>query len=987
MRKFFVALLTLASSATLCDGATVALSNKVESPAAKAWADSVFNTLSPQERVAQLFIPSLNPAAGAESVAGMKALVGRHHAGGILMSKGSLEQYFNMITLADDLAKVPPMITFDGEWGLSMRIKNPPKFPSNVALGAVDDPALLFEYGQEMARECRALGVNVNFAPVLDVNTNPQNPVIGYRSFGEDPNRVALLGAAYARGLEAGGVMAVGKHFPGHGDTSGDSHKMLPTVGHSMEMLEKTDLVPFSMFIADGGSGIMTGHLSVPSLDKTGTPASLSKPVTTGLLRNKMGFDGLIYTDALAMKGANITGNNCVAALKAGADMLLASASPASDMTAVRNAIKSGTLKQKDIDDKVRKVLTYKYILAQGPARAASLKMAEAEINSPRAEAVNRKLSVAVTTLLRDKNNIVPLKKLQDNTVAVVNIGADGKEFADMCRKYTDVTVYNSTANLSSIKKHTTVIAAVYNDSHAARTELSQLASLNGLVEVFFINPFKMAKFSGSITSEGALMTMYDNTPELQRAAAQAIFGGVAITGKFPVNIEGVAAMGQGLTRDKNRLGYSSPMAEGMNPALTCQLDSILKSGVATGAFPGCQLLVARNGNVVYNRSMGKQSMGGNYDVTDETLYDLASVSKATGTLPGVMKAYDLGMFNLKAKASDYIPGLKETDKEDVTVEQLLYHESGIQPSLNMFYIMMDSTTYTGDLITRKWKKSNPIKIQEGAYGNATAKLRRDITSAVKSDEFPIEAAKGLFVNKQTYDTLMSRIYHSPLRKDKSYAYSCLNFCLLMQMEENLTGIGHNTWIHDSIFAPMGAKRVTYRPLEKFKPTEIASTEKDTYLRKQTLCGYVHDELANFSGGVQGNAGLFGTANDLAKLCQMWLNGGTYGDARILSPETVKLFTTSKSPTCRRGLGFDKPDMENPDYSPTCDEATAATYGHLGFTGTVFWVDPDNQLIFVFLCNRVNPTRDNKAFSEMNARPELFRKVYQSLNKNNNADE
>ncbi|MDE6267230.1 MAG: serine hydrolase [Muribaculaceae bacterium] len=978
MKKIFITILATAASMTMGYAATP-LSEKAQSPAAKAWADSVFNTLTPRERVAQLFVPALNPNAGEQSVAAMKALVGRRHAGGILMSEGSLEQYFKMINLADELSDVFPMITFDGEWGLSMRISETPKFPSNMALGAVEDTELLFEYGKEMARECRVLGVTVNFAPVLDVNTNPKNPVIGYRSFGENPQRVAELGAAYSRGLESGGVMAVGKHFPGHGDTSVDSHKALPVVGHTMEMLEKTDLVPFRMFIADGGSGVMTAHLSVPAVDPTGTPASLSAPVTTGLLREKMGFDGLIFTDALAMKGAHTAGNNCVAALKAGADMLVMSTSPSSDMTAVLAAINHGMLSSSDVDAKVKRVLAYKYALKQGAPRATSVAQARREINSPEAEALNQRLSNAAVTLLRDKNNLVPMKHLENNNIAVVTIGGNGKEFTDICRKYAPVTVYHSVSNLSAIKKHTTVIAAVFNDHQSSRNELAQLASIPSLVEVFFINPFKMSKYGASLTSDGALMTVYDNTPWLQRAAAQALFGGISVTGKFPVNLAGIAEIGQGLNREKNRLGYSSPLAEGINPALTAQLDSLINLGVSTGAFPGCQLLVARNGNVVYNRSIGKQSMGGTAPVTDETLYDLASVSKATGTLPGVMKAYDLGLFDLKAPASDYIPGLKGTEKEDVTVEQLLYHESGIQPSLNMFYIMMDSTTYTGDLITRKWKQSNPIKIQEGAYGNATAKLRRDITSPVKSEKFPIEAAKGLYVNKETYDTLMNRIYHSTPRKDRSYAYSCLNFCLLMQLEENVTGIGHDRWIHDSIFAPMGAMRVTYRPLEKFSTKEIASTEKDTYLRKQTLCGHVHDELANFSGGVQGNAGLFGTATDLAKLCQMWLNGGTYGDARILSPETVKLFTTSKSATCRRGLGFDKPDTENPDNSPTCEEATAATYGHLGFTGTVFWVDPDNDLIFVFLNNRVNPTRDNKAFSKMNIRPELFHLVYQNM--------
>ena len=320
-----------------------------------------------------------------------------------------------------------------------------------------------------------------------------------------------------------------------------------------------------------------------------------------------------------------------------------------------------------------------------------------------------------------------------------------------------------------------------------------------------------------------------------------------------------------------------------LNENMAYRLDSLIKEGLKKKAFPGCQLLVAKGGNVVFDKAYGYQSFGSRQKVTDNTLFDLASVSKATGTLPGVMKAYDLGLFSIDDLASKHIPGLVGTNKEDVTIRQLLFHESGIQPSLNMFNIMMDSTTYTGELITSKYSKANPILIQRNAYGNATAKLRRDITSPVRTDEFDIEAARGLYVGKITYDTIMNRIYNSPLRKDKSYAYSCLNFCLLMDLEQRLTGIAHDTWMQDSIYSRLGCYRTCYQPLKRFRNTEIASTEKDTYLRKQTLCGYVHDELADFSGGVQGNAGLFSTAGDLAKLCQMWLNKGIYAGQRILS--------------------------------------------------------------------------------------------------------
>lgn len=400
--------------------------------------------------------------------------------------------------------------------------------------------------------------------------------------------------------------------------------------------------------------------------------------------------------------------------------------------------------------------------------------------------------------------------------------------------------------------------------------------------------------------------------------------------------------------------------------------------GLRTGAFPGCQVLVARGGDIVLSRSYGHTTDGGPA-VTASTVYDLASVSKALGTLPGVMKAYDMGLFELSDRASDHIPGLRGTDKADVTVQQLLYHESGIRPSLAVHDAMFDPESYEGKLFTSKPDAAHSIKVQPRTYGNNSARLRADITSPTRRPGFDIEAAKGLYVGQATIDTIMQRIYTSPLRANKNYAYSCLNFCLLMDMEQRLTGIPHQQFMADSVWAPLGAYTACYRPLTKHSLDKIAPTEDDTFLRRQVVHGYVHDETAAMLGGVSGNAGVFACADDLAKVCQMWLNGGEYGDKRVLSQSTVDLFTKSKSPTCRRGLGFDKPDTVNPDNSPTCDEAGAAVYGHLGFTGTVFWVDPDEELIFIFLTNRVNPSRDNAAFNKLNIRPELFRQVYKAI--------
>ncbi len=949
-------------------------------PECKHWVDSVMKTMSLEDQAAQLFFVNLFP--NHEVNTKIKSLIGKHKMGGILFYRGTLDNYADAINYAREIAPIQPFIAFDGEWGLSMRIKDTPRFPYNISIGAARDRDIAYEYGKEVARELRALGVNINFAPVIDVNLNPNNPVIGYRSFGEDPNRVAAMGCAYANGLEDGGVMAVAKHFPGHGDTSADSHKELPIVTHNTETLGYIDLLPFDRYIFNGGNGIMVGHLNVPALDDTGTPASLSHRITTEVLREGMGFQGLIFTDALGMKGAQTAGkNNCVEALKAGADILLNPMDPINDLKQVVKAVKKGIISKDTIKARCRKVLAYKYAFGVNKETPHEKSVIKSTINAPQADATAKLIANSAITLAKDSLCLIPVKDITNKKIAIVNIGDEGREFNEYCRKYANVDIYNTAYHTKALKKYDLVIAAVYKQGASAAHQLSTLKSLPNLVEVFFVNPYKMTKLTAAVPNHASVIFTFDDTKHLRSAAAQAIFGGIEINGRSPINIKGLATAGNGIVRHKVRLGYTSAIAEGLNENLDYRLDSLITAAIDQKAFPGCQLLVAKNGNVIFDKAYGYQSFGSQYKVTENTLFDLASVSKATGTLPGVMKAYDLGMFSLDDTAAKYIPGLVGTDKEDITIRQLLYHESGIQPSLNMFYLMMDSTTYTGKLIDDKKTEENPILIQEGAYGNATAKLRRDITSPVRTSKFNIEAAKGLYVSKETYDTIMSHIYNSPLRKNKSYAYSCLNFCLLMDLEQRCTGVAHDKWMQDSIFDKLGCYRTCYQPLKRFKNTEIASTEKDTYMRKQTLCGYVHDELADFSGGVQGNAGLFSTADDLAKLCQMWLNNGYYGGEEIISPETVELFTTAKSPTCRRGLGFDKPDKTNDDYSPTCAEATSSTYGHLGFTGTVFWVDPENKLIFIFLCNRVNPTRDNEAFDEINIRPRLFQMVYQALKK------
>lgn len=517
---------------------------------AENWADSVIATLSIRERAAQLFVPRLDITNNVKGFNALENIVVKEKMGGFLLGKGTIQSYADLINYGQEKSEIPLMITLDGEWGLSMRVSGTPRFPYNVALGAGASEMLLYEYGKEMARECKLMGIQVNFAPDIDVNSNPNNPVIGYRSFGENPELVGKLGAAYCRGMWDGGVMPVGKHFPGHGDTSTDSHKTLPVINHSRDRLNKVDLRPFEIAIKEGMPGIMVGHLKVPALDASGTPSSLSKKITTDLLQDSIGFRGLIFTDALAMKGATrVNENNCVSALLAGADVLLGSASPVADLNAVEAAIKSGKISTELLNSRCKKVLVYKYLLGLNdkPSRINANGMS-INLYTSSVDRLITEMSRKTITLLKDQNSQLPLSK--DKKIVVVSLGAPGaNEFSDLCREFGRADRYGklSPAVMAEVKKADVVIVGVFNNSNESKTALKTLAEINpSTIGVFFMNPYRVPKFS-AISSLSSVILAYDDIPQLRKAAAEAIFGGIAIVGKLPINLPGVGEVGDGI--------------------------------------------------------------------------------------------------------------------------------------------------------------------------------------------------------------------------------------------------------------------------------------------------------------------------------------------------------------------------------------------------------------------------------------------------------
>lgn len=950
------------------------------------WADSVFNTLSPNERIAQLFVITVRNSDTPQNRKSLQRFVQQLKVGGLLFDSGSAVDQANLTNYCQSMARVPLLMTLDGEWGLAMRLDDTPRFPVNMMLGAIQDDSLLYEYGRAVGRQCRRMGIQVNFAPVVDLNSNPRNPVIGKRSFGQGVENVSDKAIAYARGLEDEGVMAVAKHFPGHGDTSDDSHKTLPRVPHSRERLMQVEIAPFKRYIESGLSGVMVGHLNVPALDDSGLPASLSKPITHNLLRDSLGFEGLVFTDALKMKGASTFGSTALLSILAGNDIALNPSNPETQLNAIREAIDKGEISQQLIDEKCKKVLRYKYILGLARQKPIEMNNLIADLNAPEYEALNRRLHSKALTLLHNRQQTIPITHLDQSKIAVISIGDDTRSaFQTTTALYApDLGQFDDRTDLSilldTLHHYDRVIVAVHSDKARYRARIGRICQTEKAIVVCFLSPYQMNRLSHELARNRALLLAYENTPLAQEYAAQAIFGGCAIEGKLPVHLEGSFEVGQGIRTEKCRLGYALPESAGMDSHMLSKVDSIIAEGIEHKAFPGCQLLVARQGIIVWNKAYGYFDYEThNHPVATDDLYDLASVSKATGTLPAVMKACDDGYIDLAKPMSIYFAPLRNTDKKRLTIREALLHETGMRSSLQMAPILIDPHSFTPPLFKRWPSSTYSIQVDTHAFANRNARLRSDLLSTRKSKQYPLPIAKDLYGAAALPDTLIARIIDTKLRPTKRYLYSCLNFILLKETVESATGIPLDKYLQKHIYAPLGMGTTGYCPATRFPVERIAPTECDHLYRRQLIDGYVHDETAAFFGGVQGNAGLFSSANDLAKLCQMWLNNGAYGGEQILSAETVRRFMTEKSATSRRGLGFDKPDMKDPEKSPTALEASASTVGHLGFTGTCFWIDPEQELIYIFLCNRIYPSRTHNALAELNIRPELFSVIYKAI--------
>lgn len=962
------------------------------------WVDSVFDAMSYDERIGQLFMVIANPKSDNRNMQRLMRYVNDIKIGGILFHKGDPVTQAEVTNRLQKASRIPMLVSLDGEWGLSMRLSGTTRFPKNMMLGAIEDNALIEEYGKEVGRQCREMGIHINFAPDMDVNSNVDNPVIGLRSFGENPEAVSEKGIAYARGLENTGILSVSKHFPGHGDTSEDSHETLPVVRHNRARLDSVELLPFKRYIYDGFGGIMTGHLYVPALDKSHKPASFSKAVVTDLLQKELGFQGLCFTDALAMKGASTkkTDNPSVKALLAGNDILLAPAAPINDFTAVKEAIEEGVLDLEAIEAKCLKILRYKYIAGLNAYKPVETKGLSKRLNSPHAAWMAAKLNSEAITVLKNEDTILPLKQLNKKKIAALSIGDGvGNEFQKMLGEYDSIACFSigrrSTATqvqqvYNKLQKYDVIICGIHTIRIPESLALRQLAAKKELVYAFFTLPYACKEYKKSIEKAKAVVLAYEGTPLAQEYAAQVIFGGIAAKGKLPVSIPGLYYAGTGIFTEKTRLGYHQPEEVGANPDRLDVIESIVKEGLDEKAYPGCQVLVAKDGMIIYNKSFGYLITKVGSRSRRRQFMTWLRHRRRPGTLLAVMKAYDEKKFTLNNKISDFIPELKESNKKDLSIKELLYHQSGVTPTINFYLDAIDKDSYKGSLYSSAKNATHPVRFDAKTYVRNDFKYLPDIVSDTRKPGFTTEVARNFYVSDSFKDTILQDIKKSRLGTRGRYVYSCVNFIMLKMMVENLMRSPMDQLLRDDFYSGLGAWHTTYNPLKRMDTLQIVPTEQDGFVRRQLLRGYVHDEAAAFQGGVSGNAGLFSNANDLAKVLQLMLNQGTYGGERYLSLETSRLFTQSKSPTCRRGLGFDKPVIGNPKASPCGALAPASVYGHTGFTGTCFWVDPDNQLIYIFLSNRVNPSRANNKLGSLDIRTRIQDAIYKAIDRKSQKD-
>ncbi len=970
------------------------------------WVDSVFNSLTLEERIGQLFMVAAYSNRDRDHRDEITRLISEYNIGGLIFFQGGPVRQANLTNHYQSVAKTPLMIAMDAEWGLGMRLDSTLSFPRQMTLGAIQDDQLIYSMGEEIARQLNRLGVHINFAPVLDINNNPENPVIGSRSFGEDKWSVARKAFFYMKGMQDNNILAVGKHFPGHGDTDTDSHYDLPVMMHTRERLDSIELFPFRHLINSGVGGLMTAHIHMPLLDPTPNLAStLSPRIINKLLIDELGFNGLIFTDALNMKGVSDhfpPGTLELMSLIAGNDILLFPEDVPKAVEMIKREVEKGNFPEEEINRRCRKVLKAKYWLGlKDPQKVETAGLYE-DLNGLHAQFLRKQLIEESITLVSNPKSLIPFTRLDTLSIATVALGGKGlTTFQEMVSLYTPVDHYGLSATaspedrealISRLDAYNMVVVGMHgmnrrvSDSFGIREESSffieQLSERNNVVLCVFGSPYSLS-YLGGLTGISSLVVAFEDEPDYGHLTAQILFGGSRANGRLPVYAAEKFKPGTGyITREKIRLSYSFfPEQAGLDSKKMEKIDSLVYNAIEEGATPGAQVLVARNGMVAFHKAYGYHTYHRKVPVRTTDIYDLASITKIASTVPVLMRLVDSGELEITRTLGDYLTGLKGTNKENLVIKDVLTHQSGLEPWIPFHFSFFESYIPGEDPISSRFSANYPYRLAGARYLTRNFKLADNIFSRLPSREFPYHVASGMYMNHAYRDTVYQMIEESDIRGRKNYLYSDLGYYYLRDVAEKITGSTLDRYADRNFYSLLGAGTLTYRPLQKFSSEQIVPTENDIIFRRQLLQGYVHDPGAALLGGVGGHAGLFSSANDLAKLMQMFLQGGKYGGHRFFGKEVIDYFTTAHmlDNDNRRGVGFDKPEPDSSQNGPSAKSASMSSYGHSGFTGTISWVDPDEELVYVFLSNRVHPDQFNNKLIEMNVRTKIQQAIYDSI--------
>ncbi|MFI5221464.1 MAG: glycoside hydrolase family 3 N-terminal domain-containing protein [Bacteroidia bacterium] len=983
MKKIFSVLFILSSNPLFSQV------EKINWEKSNAWVDSVYNSMSDDDHITQLMMLGAWASKDSTHYKYIEKNIRENKIGGLIFFKGTPTKQALLTNYFQSISTIPLIIGIDGEWGLSMRLDSTPVFPKQMVLGGCRNEEVTYEMGRSIGRQCRRIGIHFNFAPDVDVNNNPNNPVINDRSFGENKYLVAKLGAAYAKGLQDERVIACAKHFPGHGDVESDSHYTLPVVKANRARLDSLELFPFKELIKKGVMSVMIAHLNVPVLDSLKNyPSSLSRPVVSGLLKNELGFNGLVITDALNMKGVTDfygPGEVVARALAAGNDILLCVEDVPLALAKIKEYISKGFISPQQVEASCKKMLKAKYWLGLNHYKPIEIYHLNEDLNCCANQVMVKKILKQGIILAKNEEKMIPLQNPELYHIAVVCLGTSQfSAFQEMCTNYIKADyfcidknesdgMYDSLAKV--LDTYNLLILSIENTSRflqkkygLSAPEVDFINRITAIKKNIFVcngNPYLLRSF----TNLKNVIVSYEDADINNLVAAEVLFGTVQAAGTMPVTVNETYPLGCSETTELiDRFEYIIPEEKNIDSEPLGRIDTIVNDAITKGAMPGCQVLVAKNGKVIYNKSFGSHNYDGANPVKNYHLYDLASLTKMLATTLAIMHLYDEKKISPDDHLGEFLPWLRGTNKEFITIRNVMLHQAGLVP-----FIPFYKTTLVNG-------KPNPI-----------------IYAEERDSDFCIPVAQNLFMNKNYEPVIWKTIAESEIRTPGDYVYSDLGFMMLRKVVEQISKTDFETYLNQNIYIPLNLGSLQFNPNGKMNPDWIVPTELDTFFRWQQLDGTVHDPAAAMLGGVSGHAGLFSNANDVAVIMQMLLNGGTYGGKRILQESTVKEFTSRQNPVIkkltkkqekeqkknpysnRRGLGFDKPETDPKKQTPTSRAMSPLSFGHTGFTGTCAWADPKNNLIYVFLSNRVNPTAENKKLVDMNVRTRILDAVYEAL--------